>query len=218
MFSDEISVLIPVWNREKYIKQCIDSILNQTYKYLKIIIYDDGSTDNTIQVIEKIKDSRIKIYKNEHLGVSYSRNALLGLCDTKIACWQDSDDISNINRIEIQYKNILEHNIDYVMSNSIFFKNEAIINTQDNVIDNIHYEYPFASIMFKVDKDIRFNQVLNWGEDLIWRKDLNKKYKGISINNILYYIRIHDSRISNLKHQDPHYLNHEKYLKELINA
>ena len=100
-----ISVLIPTFNREKYIKECIESILQQTYQNFKIIIYDDGSRDNTVAKIREIKDPRIIIYGDKvNRGVSYARNKLLEFCDTEIACWQDSDDLSHCLRLELQRK------------------------------------------------------------------------------------------------------------------
>ena len=69
-----ISVIINVYNDEKYIKKCLDCVVNQTYKDLEIIIVNDGSTDNTLKICESYKDPRIKIINQENKGVSAARN------------------------------------------------------------------------------------------------------------------------------------------------
>ena len=102
---ETISILMPVYNRQMFVSSAVYSILNQTYKNIKLVIYDDGSTDNTVSIIEQIKDSRISIFKGDkNKGVAYARNKLLEFYDTKYAAWQDSDDLSNKHRIEMQCK------------------------------------------------------------------------------------------------------------------
>ena len=75
----KISIIIPVYNKEDYLSECIDSIINQSYKNLEIIIIDDGSTDRSVEIIKRYEslDRRIKFFKQENLGVSSARN--LGL-------------------------------------------------------------------------------------------------------------------------------------------
>ena len=72
-----ISVIVPVYNVEKYLKRCLDSIINQTYDKLEIICVNDGSTDNSLEILKgyKVKDSRIKIITQENQGLSEARNA-----------------------------------------------------------------------------------------------------------------------------------------------
>lgn len=71
-----LSVIVPVYNGQKYISRCIDSIISQTYKNLEIIIVNDGSNDNTLDICRTLqeKDSRIKIINKENAGVSKARN------------------------------------------------------------------------------------------------------------------------------------------------
>lgn len=77
-----ISVIVPVYNVEKYIRQCLDSIINQTYKNLEIILVDDGSTDNSGQICDEyaVKDNRIKVIHKENGGQSSARNTGLDVC------------------------------------------------------------------------------------------------------------------------------------------
>ena len=69
-----ISVIINVYNGENFIEKCLDSVINQTYKNLEILIINDGSTDNTLKICESYKDERIRIITTENLGLSKSRN------------------------------------------------------------------------------------------------------------------------------------------------
>ena len=80
-----ISVIIPAYNVEPYIKQCVDSVLSQTYRNLEIICVDDGSTDNTVPILEFLaqKDERIKLIKQNHCGVSAARNKGLDVAKGK---------------------------------------------------------------------------------------------------------------------------------------
>ena len=90
-----ISIIIPTFNREKSIAKSIQSVLNQTFNNIEIIIIDDCSSDNTENVIKLIKDKRIKYLKlNQTKGASYARNIGIMLAKGKFISFQDSDDIS----------------------------------------------------------------------------------------------------------------------------
>lgn len=107
-----ISVLIPAYNAEKFIRQSIDSILNQTYKNIEVIIIDDASTDGTWKIIQEYsnKDKRIKAYRNRYnIYIAANRNKLLKLAKGKYIAWQDADDISMPNRLEHQYRYLEKH-------------------------------------------------------------------------------------------------------------
>jgi len=108
----QVSVLMPNYNCEKYLPEAIDSILSQSFVDFEFIIIDDGSTDNSWQIIQDYvkKDKRIIAVKNnKNYWISYNRNKLLSLSKWEYIVWQDSDDISIIDRIEKQ-KNLLEKN------------------------------------------------------------------------------------------------------------
>ena len=99
----DISVIIPVYNREKTIVNCVNSILNQTYLPKEIIIVDDGSTDNTIVTIESIKKSIIKVIAlNKNKGAQYARNIGIKNSKSKWITFLDSDDTWIKNKLEKQ--------------------------------------------------------------------------------------------------------------------
>lgn len=107
-----VSVVIPAYNAAKFLSASLESITNQTYDNLEIIIINDASTDDTSAVIREWvkKDRRIKSYDNEiNLGIGATRTKGIQLSAGKYICWQDADDISLPNRVELQAKYLDEH-------------------------------------------------------------------------------------------------------------
>lgn len=107
-----VSVVMPAYNAEKYIAEAIESILNQTYKNFEFIIVNDGSTDNTLNIIKKYakKDKRIKVISNEtNMGIAKTRNNYLKIVKGKYIATQDADDISLPIRISEQVKYLESH-------------------------------------------------------------------------------------------------------------
>ena len=110
-----VSVIIPVYNVEKFVEQAIVSIIKQTYKHLEIIVIDDGSSDNTYKIVADLatQDPRIKPYKNEqNLKIVKTLNRALSLAQGEYIARMDGDDISALDRIEKQVA-FLESNPDY---------------------------------------------------------------------------------------------------------
>lgn len=110
-----VSVIIPVYNVEKYVKEAIESIQNQTYKNLEIIVIDDGSVDDTYKIVEELAkdDNRIKLYKNEkNLKIVKTLNRALSLSNGEYIARMDGDDISALDRIEKKVK-FLEENQEF---------------------------------------------------------------------------------------------------------
>lgn len=107
---NKLSVLMPVYNASLFLKQAIESILNQTYKDFEFIIINDGSTDNSLEIIKSFNDSRIKIINNEkNLGIIKSRNIGLESAGGKYIANMDSDDISLPTRFEKQISYFEKH-------------------------------------------------------------------------------------------------------------
>ncbi len=134
-----VSVIIPVYNVELYVKKAIQSIQNQTYTNLEIIVVDDGSSDNTYKIVAELQkqDSRIKLYKNEkNLKIVKTLNRALSLSNGEYIARMDGDDISLADRIERKIK-FLEKNNQYDLVGCSM----KAIDTNDNKIgQTIHYE------------------------------------------------------------------------------
>ena len=108
----QISVIMPVYNTEKYLSEAIESILTQSFTNFEFIIIDDCSTDDSYYICEKYakKDDRIQIFRNKkNMWISFTRNRLIECSNTNYIASQDSDDISEINRLKLSY-NFLDKN------------------------------------------------------------------------------------------------------------
>lgn len=181
-----ISVIVPVFNREKYIQKCINSIQNQTYKKLQIIIVDDHSNDNSVRICEELskKDSRISIIHNNNKGVSSARNAGLDIADGEWITFVDSDDTIDLENYEKALKENEKYNADIVCWGMKYIKNESIVS-YDNSKKTIHFssninyitKIPnYRSICNKlirkeIAKSIYFDSNIAYGEDLLFFLD-----------------------------------------------
>ncbi|MCP8310247.1 MAG: glycosyltransferase [Candidatus Methylarchaceae archaeon HK01M] len=105
MKSPKITILMSVYNGEKYLREAIDSILNQTFKDFEFLIINDGSTDRTVEILRSYHDSRIKIITNEkNMGLTKSLNKGLKIARSEYVARMDADDISYSRRLEVQYE------------------------------------------------------------------------------------------------------------------
>ena len=122
----KFSVIIPVYNSEKYLKECLDSLVNQTFKDFEIICINDGSTDNSKKLLEEYanKDDRINVYSQENQGVGAARNYGMTLAKGKYINFLDSDDILSANALKSAYEFLEKHAEIDVVSIPIFFFNE----------------------------------------------------------------------------------------------
>jgi len=115
----KISVIVPVYNVEKYLEECIESIINQTYKNLEIILVDDGSTDISVSICKKYEklDNRIKVIQKINGGLSSSRNVGLDNATGEYIMFSDSDDFYTLDACEVMLNEIEKQNADYVIGN-----------------------------------------------------------------------------------------------------
>lgn len=113
---DLITVIVPIYNREKYVAETIESIINQTYKNLEIILVDDGSSDNTLSIIKHYErlDSRIKVFVQKNMGICMAVRNAFRISSGKYIARCDSDDINELDRYEKQLKYLKENNYDMV--------------------------------------------------------------------------------------------------------
>lgn len=118
MHKKKVSIIIPTYNRASTIKRAIDSVLNQTYSDFELIVVDDGSTDNTAQVVNEYEDSRLRYLKIEDRhGANHARNVGIENADGEYIAFQDSDDEWHMDKLEKQMKILLEQKqVDIVFS------------------------------------------------------------------------------------------------------
>lgn len=208
---DKVTIIVPVYNAEKYLEKCIKSLINQTYNNLEIILIDDGSLDRSWNICNKFakKDTRIKAYHKENGGVSSARNWGLSNSSGKYILFVDSDDWLENNMIEILYREIEEQKVDVSICN--FFCNDEKsqkINdkTNNKIISDDRKEkikYLFEESLFggylwnklirkSIIGDIVFDENVKICEDILFLYEIFKK-ESVKIYydslNILYHYR-----------------------------
>lgn len=204
-----VSIIIPVYNVEKYINRCIDSVINQTYKNIEIILVDDGSTDNSGKICDSYekKDERIKVIHKENGGLSSSRNVGIDLSRGDIITFLDSDDYLSSEYIEKSVELYNRHNADIVVLKMIYvaenineeIKNNTIpkimeFNSEEAIEISLYQTYfsccaPGKIYNKKIFKDIRF-PLDKLSEDLaVCHELLGCAKKIVYCNEVGYYYR-----------------------------
>lgn len=140
MIQPQVSIIVPVYNVENYIERCLNSLVNQTFKDIEIITINDGSTDKSLELLNKYakEDIRVSVIDLGDEGVSYCRNLGIEKANGKYIMFVDSDDWIDSNMVEVMYKKAEENNLDLVMCSYIReFKDhskEKIFNFPEEII------------------------------------------------------------------------------------
>lgn len=205
----KISVIVPVYNVEKYLKQCLDSIVNQTYKNLEIIIVNDGTKDNSMKIVEEyLQDKRIKVINKENGGLSSARNIGIKEATGDYISFIDSDDYISLNMYEDLVKNINGEDIIIFNYSRLddktkkIVKNKYIKNNKMIILDKkLNYLYSRIELVcwnkiykatFIKEKKINFLEIVN--EDVFWNIEVFYSAESVKIlNQDYYYYRINRS-------------------------
>ncbi|MDO5564038.1 MAG: glycosyltransferase [Eubacteriales bacterium] len=216
---DKVSIVVPIYNREKFLDKCINSLINQTYNNIEILLIDDGSKDNSFFVCKKYAsiDNRIVLIKKENGGVQSARNKGIESASGKYLTFVDADDYVSKNFISNFITKYEEENSDVVLcgyKKVSFFENEYNIIDERNITTNLKipnddserwalYFEKFAcycwSHCFKLDiikkYNIKFDKDVIIFDDTAFSMDYMKHVKKISFTNSndYYYIFEHTS-------------------------
>ena len=146
----KISVIVPVYNTEKYLSRCITSILNQTYKDFELLIVDDGSSDKSGEICDSFasKDDRIRVFHQKNMGVVAARNLALDNISGEYVLFIDSDDYVDENYLEMLYSN-MDDDVDVVVSKRKVYYEDGTEKL---------YTYPEEEIKVAVDDKYDFEQ------------------------------------------------------------
>ena len=119
MMDELISVIVPIYNTEKYLVECVESLRKQTYSNIEIILVDDGSTDASIEICDEFaeKDSRVRVFHKKNEGVAVARNFGIQQSNGQYVVIVDSDDIAVDRMIEVLYTQIKENDADIAVGN-----------------------------------------------------------------------------------------------------
>jgi glycosyltransferase involved in cell wall biosynthesis len=129
-----VSVIIPSYNREKKVKEAVESVLNQTWTDLEVIVVDDGSNDNTKEILTAIDDTRVIYIYQQNAGACVARNHGINLAKGEYIAFHDSDDIWHHSKLEKQMKVLLENDADIVFCKLIKYLSDGSIEYKPNYI------------------------------------------------------------------------------------
>ena len=200
----KVTIAIPIYNAEKYLKEAIQSVLNQTYSDFELILLNDGSKDGSLSIIEEFekKDSRIKIVNDgQNRGLIYRLNQLIDLATGEYYVRMDADDIMFPERVEKQLKYLESNpNIDLVHSFAVSINlNSEIIGVKNN-IDNNAITHPTVMAKKEFFSANKYEEGYFQMEDFeLWYRTKNK-YNFYCIQEPLLFYREDGAKIS-LKHK-----------------
>ena len=182
-----LSIVIPVYNVEQFLSQCLDSIVKQTYKDYEVIIVNDGSTDKSLSIINKYvkKHNNFKVYTKKNGGLSSARNYGLKYVKGEYLTFLDSDDYIQTNTYELMMDNITNNNNDIVLADIQFFNEETntyILKGLNTTISTDINKQALLSPMFAWNKIYRTSYFI--GEKVLYPKGL--WYEDIPVTTQLF--------------------------------
>ncbi len=207
-----VSILLPVYNVEQYLPQCIESILNQTYTNLQVVLIDDGSKDSSLQICQSYaeKDSRVEVYKQENQGVATTRNHLLEKVNGDYVLFVDSDDWIELDMVEYLLSQAVGNKADIVTCSmvtndtavslngkkyEVWEQNKTVLEFLKHTILNgsLWNKLVRASIM----EGIKFEKTISYGEDALFTWEILKNIKTLVFTDRqLYHYRINEYSLS----------------------
>jgi glycosyltransferase involved in cell wall biosynthesis len=208
----KVSIIMSVYNGEKYLREAIDSILRQTFNKYEFIIINDGSTDKTKNILEEYSDSRIRLYHHENIGLTRSLNKGLKIAKGRYIARQDADDISLPERLSHQVKYLDEnHDIGLVGSHVAFIdKMGREINIWKTPVNNNEIKRTFrkrnsfchGAVMFRKEcmkKVGSYREKILYAQDYDYWVRISEHYKTANLDKILYKNRRTSASISRNK-------------------
>ena len=211
-----VSVLMPVYNTEKYVAEAIESILNQTFADLEFIIIDDGSTDRSLEILRRyeIRDCRIRLIVRENRGIVATRNELINEAKTEIVMWMDSDDISYPSRIEKQLQCFSDESVVWsAVSYRMIDPDGLPIRCIDS---SIECSYVTTSMMMRREIVIRvggFRKELKVCEDRDIALRMSEVGKVVSLSDIFLDYRQH---MKSICHSQPLLVNEYRKIVDAL--
>lgn len=167
-----VSVVVPAYNAESSIKTTIDSIINQTYKNIEIIVVDDGSKDSTAEIVESYKNDRIKLINKENGGVSSARNLGIKSSRGDYVAFCDSDDVWSLDKLEKQVAVINSFkNVDFVGCNRNGEQTRVLLNSY-----NIIKKMKFSDLLLRTFPQTSTAVIKKTVFDDVGMYDENQKY------------------------------------------
>lgn len=162
-----ISIILPIYNAEKYIERALKSLINQNYKNIEILCIDDGSKDNSYNIIKEFKDERIKLFRQENSGPAKARNVGLSNSKGEYIMFCDADDWYGTNMCELMLETIIKQNVDFVICGC------NIVDTYNTSIRSKE-EFNYFKLKFNGYCNIGIYEFLMLNS-MLWNKIFKKK-------------------------------------------
>lgn len=209
-----VSIIMPVYNGQNFIRESIKSVLNQIYKNWELIIVNDGSNDNSEGIINEFNDNRIRYFRKENGGVSTARNFGIEKARGEYIALLDCDDYMDTNRLN-KLAHILKNNkeVDAIYTNVITIdkqNNELYRLKSEVVVENYKDYYPTilsrqiipapVTLFFRrkvIDLGIRYPEKYRNSEDYLFSLMIAKKFNIFYLDDYLYYYRKHETNLTN---------------------
>lgn len=211
----DISVIVPVYNVEKYLPKCLESLIGQTYQNIEILCIDDGSTDHSLDILNfyKQRDERIKVLKQNNLGPSAARNKALAIARGEYVSFVDADDFLQWNAYEILMLVAGQNDLDLIIFGGNCFPWEERVDWVEDKLNVAYRDYrdctvkelvfqekssrPFLWLHFirrellERTPRIRFDETMDMGEDQLFQfQYLPRVKKAMAIQDKLYNYRV----------------------------
>lgn len=241
MAKKDISIIVPIYNAEKYLNKCIDSLVNQTKKELEILLINDGSTDRSEEIINSYQDSRIKYYKNKNQGIGKTRNFGIEKSTGKYIMFIDSDDYLDDKACEILYNKAENDKLDIVLCDFYklydsgkleevkqpSFKNSSLKDNPKILNENLS---PWAKIYKReliIKNDIKFIENLKYEDAPFVSIALDKARKIGKVDQCLNYYLVHENSETTIRDEKVFdileivniirkYFKNKNYIKETL--
>ena len=206
-----ITILMPCYNVGKFLEKCLESVQAQTYRNLQIVMIDDGSSDNTLTIMQEYaaKDPRIEFYTRKNRGVAYTRNQLLDKIRGEYILFVDADDWIETDMVEFLYRLLCENNADIstcgmVVNDTKPAKaySQKILSCEDAIKAFLFHNELRGQLWNKLIKkellhNERFNDEISYGEDALFCWHLMQHAdKIVFTDRQLYHYRMNDQSIS----------------------
>lgn len=208
----KVSIIVPVFNEERHLLSCLNSLLKQTITDIEVLCINDGSTDNSLQILDdlKAKDSRIKIFEQDHSGAGNARNLGIQVASGQFIAFVDADDYYYDNKaLEHLYNAAMENSVDIcgggfceLRNKKLFFDfnkahNGYIFDKNEFVeFNNFQFDYGFQRFLFKTDflinNNLLFPTYLRYQDPPFLAKALFKATQFYAITDIIYVFRFNE--------------------------
>ena len=219
----EVSMIMPLYNKARYLKDALESVMAQTFSDYELIIIDDGSEDNSLAIAKEYaeKDKRIRVYSFENQGVSHARNMGMACAEGKYITFMDADDTVHPSFIDNMHTCLLKNQADIVISGIIKHRDGVVCGemaycrtglfTMDEILTDFASEQKrcgvFGSCVSKMfprelAEGIRFDETLNLAEDFDFYLRLYARAQRVYCDDKLYYYYLQEAENSSVQIAD----------------